>query len=80
VQCVRRRGQQILGYTPDLEIAPGGTDATFMIHEGRIPTLVEFGPAGGLSHNVHEFVERDDIIAGAKILALLAVDALGIAG
>lgn len=79
VQRVRQRGQQILGYTPELEIAPGGTDATFMIHEGRIPTLVEFGPAGALSHNVHEFVERDDIIAGAKILALLAVDALGLA-
>jgi acetylornithine deacetylase/succinyl-diaminopimelate desuccinylase-like protein len=79
VQRARHRGQQILGYTPELEIAPGGTDATFMIHEGRIPTLVEFGPAGALSHNVHEFVERDDIIAGAKILALLAVDELGLA-
>ncbi len=80
VRRVRDRGQRILGYLPDLAIAPGGTDATLMIHEARIPTLVEFGPAGGLSHDVHEFVERDDVIAGAKILALLALDTLGLAG
>jgi acetylornithine deacetylase/succinyl-diaminopimelate desuccinylase-like protein len=79
VRRVRERGLQVLGYEPDMEIAPGGTDATLMIHEGHIPTLVEFGPAGGLSHNTHEFVERDDLAAGAAILALLAVDTLGLA-
>ena len=79
VQHERKRAAQILGFVPDLETAPGGTDATFMIHEGRIPTIVELGPAGGLSHDVHEFVEVDSVIAGAKILALLAVDQLGLA-
>ena len=79
VRQARDRAEQLLGYAPDLEIAPGGTDATFMIHEARIPTLVEFGPAGALSHNVHEFVERDDVIAGAKIMALLALDVLDLA-
>ena len=28
-----------------------------------------WAPAGGLSHDYHEFVERDMITAGAKILA-----------
>lgn len=79
VRSALLRAQQVLGYRPDLAIAPGRTDATFMIHEAGIPTLVELGPAGGLSHDVHEFVEREDIIAGAKILALMAVDALGLA-
>ena len=73
-----RRAAQILGDTPELETAPGGTDATFMIHEARIPTIVELGPAGGLSHDVHEFVEIDSVIDGAKILALLAIDQLGV--
>jgi acetylornithine deacetylase len=79
VQQERRRASQVLGFEPELETAPGGTDATFMIHEGRIPTIVELGPAGGLSHDVHEFVEVDSVIEGGKILALLAIDRLGLA-
>jgi acetylornithine deacetylase/succinyl-diaminopimelate desuccinylase-like protein len=75
----RRRAAEVLGYEPELETAPGGTDATFMIHQARIPTIVELGPAGGLSHDVHEFVEIDSVIEGAKILALLAIDRLGLA-
>ena len=75
----RRRAGQVLGFEPDLETAPGGTDATFMIHQARIPTIVELGPAGGLSHDVHEFVEVDGVIEGGKILALLAIDRLGLA-
>jgi acetylornithine deacetylase/succinyl-diaminopimelate desuccinylase-like protein len=78
VQQERRRAYEVLGFEPELETAPGGTDATFMIHEARIPTIVELGPAGGLSHDVHEFVEVDSIIAGSKILALLAIDRLGL--
>jgi acetylornithine deacetylase/succinyl-diaminopimelate desuccinylase-like protein len=71
-------GERVLGYRPDIETAPGGTDATVMIHAGRIPTLVEMGAAGGLSHDYHEFVERDMIAAGAKVLALMAIDVLGL--
>jgi len=50
-----------------------------MIHEAKIPTIVELGPAGALSHDVHEFVEADSIVEGAKILALLAVSRVGVA-
>src|SRR5205823_504296 len=77
VASAQRAGERVLGYVPDVETAPGGTDATYMIHGGRIPTLVELGAAGGLSHDVHEFVERDMITAGAKLLALLALEVLG---
>ncbi len=80
VASAQKVGQRVLGYVPDVETAPGGTDATYMIHGGRIPTLVEMGAAGGLSHDVHEFVERDMITAGAKVLALMAIDALGVSG
>lgn len=78
VQSEVRRAAEILGRAPGLETAPGGTDATFMIHGARIPTMVELGPAGGLSHDVHEFVEVDSVIEGAKILALMAIDQLGV--
>ncbi len=76
----RERARHVLGFEPELETAPGGTDATFMIHEAHIPTIVELGPAGGLSHDVHEFVEADSIAEGAKILALLAISRVGVAG
>jgi acetylornithine deacetylase len=79
VKTARRRAAQVLGFEPHLETAPGGTDATFMVSEAGIPTLVEFGPAGGLSHDTHEFVEVDSVIAGAEILALTTLDVLGLA-
>jgi acetylornithine deacetylase len=79
VRLARHRAHQILGFEPHLETAPGGTDASIMISESRIPTLVEFGPAGALSHDTHEYVEVESVIQGAKILALTALDVLGIA-
>jgi acetylornithine deacetylase/succinyl-diaminopimelate desuccinylase-like protein len=79
VASALRASERALGYQPDIETAPGGTDATVMIHAGHIPTLVEMGAAGGLSHDYHEFVERDMIGAGAKVLALMAIDVLGLA-
>jgi acetylornithine deacetylase/succinyl-diaminopimelate desuccinylase-like protein len=78
VLLARRRAEQVLGYRPDLETAPGGTNATFMVHEGRIQTLVEMGPGGGLSHDANEFVDVEDVIDGAKLLALLAIDLVGV--
>ena len=79
VRTARSRAAQVLGFEPHLETAPGGTDATFMINDARIPTLVEFGPAGALSHDTHEYVEVESVIAGAEILALTALDILGLA-
>jgi acetylornithine deacetylase/succinyl-diaminopimelate desuccinylase-like protein len=79
VASALRAAARALGYQPDIETAPGGTDATVMIHAGHIPTLVEMGAAGGLSHDYHEFVERDMIGLGAKTLALMAIDVLGLA-
>ena len=79
VREARLSAARILGFEPDVETAPGATDATFMIHDARIPTIVELGPAGGLSHDVHEYVESDSVIEGAKILALLAIARVGVA-
>ncbi len=79
VRTARRRAAQVLGFEPHLETAPGGTDASFMVGDARIPTLVEFGPAGALSHDTHEYVEIDSVMAGAEILALTTLDILGLA-
>jgi acetylornithine deacetylase/succinyl-diaminopimelate desuccinylase-like protein len=78
VGAVLRHGAAISGFQPWVETAPGGTDATVMINEGKIRTLVEFGPAGAFAHEPHEFVERDQIAVGAEILARTIVDVLGV--
>jgi acetylornithine deacetylase/succinyl-diaminopimelate desuccinylase-like protein len=78
VGAVLRHGSEVSGFTPWVETAPGGTDATVMINEGGIRTLVEFGPAGAFAHEPHEYVERDQIAIGALILARTIVDILGV--
>lgn len=78
VARARRTTDEVLGYTPAIEIAPGVTDAAFLSHGTRQPTLVEYGPAGGLSHEPLEYVERDQVIAGAEVMLRFAVDHLGV--
>jgi acetylornithine deacetylase len=78
VAAILIHGENVSGFKPWIETAPGGTDATVMIHQGRIKTLVEFGPAGAFAHEPHEFVERDQIVIGARILAETIVDILGV--
>lgn len=67
-----------VGYDPGLDVAPGVTDAAFVYHGTHIPTLVEYGPAGALSHEPLEYVERDHVIAGAKAMLKLAVAEVGV--
>lgn len=78
VSAVLRNGEAVSGFTPWVETAPGGTDATVMINEAGIHTLVEFGPAGAFAHEPYEYVERDQIAVGALILARTIVDILGV--
>jgi acetylornithine deacetylase/succinyl-diaminopimelate desuccinylase-like protein len=78
VAAILNHGEDFSGFRPWIETAPGGTDATVMIHQGGIKTLVEFGPAGAFGHEPHEFVERDQIAVGARILAETILDILDV--
>lgn len=66
------------GYEPPIEVAPGVTDAAFIYHDTHSPTLVEYGPAGALSHEPMEFIERDGVIEGAKTMLEFTVRELGV--
>ena len=78
VSAILRHGESVSGFKPWVETAPGGTDATVMINEAGIHTLVEFGPAGAFAHEPYEYVERDQIAVGALILARSIIDILGV--
>jgi len=77
VRTATRATADVGGYEPDVAVAPGATDAWVIYHGTHVPTLVEYGPAGALSHEPFEYVERDQIIAGAKTLLDLTVRQLG---
>lgn len=79
VETGRQAAESTFGYRPHVDIAPGVTDAAFLYHGTRVPTLVEYGPAGGLSHEPLEYVERDQVIAGAKAMLEFTVRHVGVA-
>ncbi|TYT61605.1 M20 family metallopeptidase [Natrialba swarupiae] len=66
------------GYDPGVTVAPGVTDAASIYHGTRLPTLVEYGPAGAWSHEPLEFVEREQVVRGAEALLEFAVRRLGL--
>lgn len=78
VQSAQHVTEDIFGYLPGIEVAPGVTDGAFLYHATRVPTLVEFGPAGALSHEPLEFVEREQVIEGAKAMLRLSIHQLGV--
>jgi acetylornithine deacetylase/succinyl-diaminopimelate desuccinylase-like protein len=78
VRSARHAATEVLGADPGIAVAPGGSDATYLVHDAGIPTLVEIGPSGGRSHDVHEFVDAQDVLDGARILARVAIDRLGV--
>lgn len=79
VWTAKRSTSAVCGYEPDIAVAPGATDAWVVYHGTHVPTLVEYGPAGALSHEPLEFVERQQVIDGAKVLLTMAVRQLGVA-
>ncbi|MEY7847672.1 M20 family metallopeptidase [Natrarchaeobius sp. A-rgal3] len=66
------------GYDPGVTVAPGVTDAACIYHGTRLPTLVEYGPAGAWSHEPLEFVEREQVVRGAEAMLEFAVRRLGV--
>jgi acetylornithine deacetylase len=79
VKTATESTREVCGYEPDLAVAPGATDAWVLYHATHVPTLVEYGPAGALSHEPLEYVERQQVIDGAKTLLDLTVRQVGVA-
>lgn len=77
VKAAKQSTKDVCGYEPGIAVAPGATDAWVLYHGTRIPTLVEYGPAGALSHEPLEYVERQQVIDGAKTLLNMTVRQVG---
>ena len=78
VHTAEQATNDVFGYKAGIDVAPGGTDAWILYHGTHIPTLVEYGPAGALSHEPLEYVERQQVIDGAKALLNMTVRQTGL--
>lgn len=67
--------EQVTGNRPIIAGA-GGCDLRLPILYGDTPAVL-FGPAGGMIHSTDEYVEFEQVITCAKILALTAIEWCG---
>jgi len=69
--------EQTTGAQP-IVAGAGGCDLRLPILYGNTPAVL-YGPAGGMIHSTDEYVEFDQVITCANILALLAAEWCGVA-
>jgi acetylornithine deacetylase len=69
----RTRGKEIA------VIGAGGCDLRISILYGNTPSIV-YGPGGGLLHSTDEYVEVEQVIECAKVIANFIIDWCGVAG
>jgi len=73
VRFIRESCQKVLGYSPSLDLFPGGTDASVFQEIKGIPTISAFGPGIlKVCHQPNEYVYIDDIIKATKMYVLIA--------
>jgi acetylornithine deacetylase len=56
----------------------GGSDLRLPVLNGDTPAVL-YGPAGGMIHSTDEYVEFEQVVTCAKILAMTAVNWCGLA-
>ncbi len=71
------RAVRRLGLEPRILISAGSDDQRFVVHRARITNSLVYGPGTtGLSHISDERISVDDLVLGAKGLALILADLL----
>jgi len=78
VQSLVKVVEEWTGVKPGLFGKAAGTDASWLVRDAKIPTVL-FGPGDPrFSHTPDECVKLDKVTEAAKILAMLAWDVLGV--
>ena len=76
VRKARDMIRRVTGYTPRIMGGYGATDASFLILDGKVPTLIGLGPADidyGNVHGINERVSVSKLLEFTKIYAGLAL-------
>jgi acetylornithine deacetylase/succinyl-diaminopimelate desuccinylase-like protein len=74
VNTLRRNIKKLTGKTPKIVGSGFWTDASILVNQGCIPTVI-FGPGREeIAHTNMEYVEIDQLLVAAQVYALTALD------
>ena len=69
----------MLGRPADFVVSPGTYDQKHIDRIGKLRDCIAYGPGIlDLAHQVDEYVDVDDMVDSAKVMALAAASLLGI--
>ncbi|MDP6377734.1 MAG: acetylornithine deacetylase/succinyl-diaminopimelate desuccinylase family protein [Pseudomonadales bacterium] len=77
VTAVSRAVQKVLGKPPQLVVSPGTYDQKHIDRIGRLNNCIAYGPGIlDLAHQPDEYIDIDDMVISARVMALAAYELL----
>jgi acetylornithine deacetylase/succinyl-diaminopimelate desuccinylase len=74
INTLRRNVKKLAGENPKIIGSGFWTDASILVNQGRIPSVI-FGPGKEeIAHTIMEYVEIDQLLIAAQVYALTALD------
>ena len=78
-KAFQEAGQRILGRPMDFSVSPGSDDQKFVVQKAGLEQCIVHGPGPlVLAHKADEFQPIDDLLTGAKVMALAAWKLVGV--
>ncbi len=78
VKTLRQAGQLILGELLGFSVSPGSDDQKFVVQKAGLEQCIIYGPGPlVVAHKADEFQPIDDLLTGAKVMALAAWKLVG---
>lgn len=80
VEAFLASGRTYLGREMEFSVSPGMDDQKYVVQKGKLEKCIVYGPGRlTLAHKADEFVSIEEMKTSAKIMALSAVELLGLA-
>jgi succinyl-diaminopimelate desuccinylase len=78
VRVVATAIEQVMSRRPELVCSPGTYDQKHVMRIGHLEDCIAYGPGRlELAHQPDEYVEIDDLVSSAKVMAMAALLLLG---
>jgi succinyl-diaminopimelate desuccinylase len=79
VRAVATAIERVMGRRPELVCSPGTYDQKHVVRIGRLDDCIAYGPGRlELAHQPDEYIEIDDLVSSAKVMAASALRLLGV--